>query len=460
MFRHRSLAVLLPVLLVLASAADLGGQAVVGTVRDGSTGQPVTGAMVRLLDGGRWTGALFVTAADGRFRLTAPGPGSFDLRVERIGFAETEVGPVVVEEAETVTFDVIAVARPVRLEGLDVSAGRRRCSLPGDAEGATQTLWAEVRKALDAARWTEQEAGLQFQVAQRTRTLDPRGLRLLEEERRVTTLFGGNSVRSLPPDELGTGGYVREEDDLIYYYGPDAAVLLSDAFLDAHCFQIVEGPDEEPGLVGLAFRPVRERNPDISGVLWIHEATSRLERVEFVYTGLGRRPGAELAGGELRFAELSDGRWIVRDWFIRAPLLGLARQFVAGAFRERVAVTAVQEAGSEVITAQGPDVAWSGDPMAVLALRCPEGALVVGRVQDGEGGAGLAGAVVTAEWMEASGAASLSAVSGEGGGYWVCGPRAGAGLRLTARLGVAGSGWVEVELPRAGWAVRDLVLVR
>ena len=37
------------------------------------------------------------------------------------------------------------------------------------------------------------------------------------------------------------------------YYAPDAEVLLSDAFLENHCFQVLP-PEEER--VGLAFRPL------------------------------------------------------------------------------------------------------------------------------------------------------------------------------------------------------------
>lgn len=373
--------------LLLAPAGLPAQPVVVGTVMDGASRQPVTGAMVRLLEpDGVWTGRMFLTAADGRFRLRAPGPGTYRLRVERIGFEEATAGPVILEADATLTYDVPIGARPVRLEGLDVSAGRRRCTLESDAEGATQALWDEVRKALDAARWTEREAGLRFEVVRRTVRLDPRGERALEEDRRGATLFGGNSVRTLPPEDLAEGGYVRQEDPFIYHYGPDAAVLLSDAFLETHCFRLVEGPEDEPGLVGLEFEPVRGQNPDITGVLWADRTTARLERVEFAYTGLGRRPGADLARGEVHFTELSDGRWIVRDWFIRAPLLGLARQFVAGVLRERVVVDAVQEQGSEVVEASGEEVSWRAD--------VPWGG-VRGVVWDSVAGRALAGAEVT-----------------------------------------------------------------
>jgi hypothetical protein len=207
------------------------------------------------------------------------------------------------------------------------------------------------------------------------------------------------------------GGYVRELESFVHYYGPDAAVLLSDAFLDTHCFGIVDSPDEEPHLVGLGFTPLRQGRPDITGTLLLRRDTGRLERVEFTYTGLGRRPGVELARGAMRFAELPDGRWIVRDWSIRAPLLALERQPVGGAFRERVVVTGVQEQGSEVLSATGPGMSWRPDsastPVAsdVLAGRCGGSAQIVGCVTDGTGGEGVPGAVISAvpaAWPDAT----------------------------------------------------------
>jgi hypothetical protein len=469
-------------LAALLGPHGLAGQTVTGAVTDGATGQPIPGAMVRLMEGDRWTGVLHLTSGDGRFLLRAPAPGSYHLMVERIGFAETVAGPVVLAAGESVAIAVRVDAEPVRLEGLDVSAGRRRCSLRGDAAGATQALWGEIRKALDAARWTEREAGLRFQVVQRTRSLDAKGLRVQDESHRVSTLYGGNSVRTLPPEDLADGGYVREVDENVYHYGPDAEVLLSDPFLDTHCFRIVDPPREEPHLVGLEFQPIRGQDqPDIRGVLWADRATARLERVEFSYTGLGRRPGADQASGALRFAELADGRWIVRDWFIRAPLLGVARQFVGGVLRERLVVEGVQEQGTEVVSASGPDVAWrAADPsggvpglvhggeaegapaapssMTLLAQRCRGTARVVGTVTDGPGGPGVSGAVVTAVLLDHPGAIPLSAVTTPEGGFWLCGPRDTGRVRVVARLGSLGSEPTDVQTSPEGYVVRDLVL--
>jgi hypothetical protein len=70
-------------------------------------------------------------------------------------------------------------------------------------------------------------------------------------------------------------------------FAPSALVaqaLLSDPFLDAYCFRLANDAPE-PGLVGLAFEPVRRRDvADITGTLWLDAADARLRYLEFAYT--------------------------------------------------------------------------------------------------------------------------------------------------------------------------------
>ena len=385
---------ILAVALALAGVAEvasiptaLSAQSVAGRVTESGSDRPVPGAMVRLFTSEGPTGTRHLTAGDGRFRLALPGPGRYEVEVERIGFRPTRAGPVDAVGQAPIRLDVPVPPEPVRLDDLDLSGTRRRCSLEGE-RGATRLVWSEARKALEAVTWTAREAGLRLELERVERTLDARGRTVLDERRRQERAVGGNPVRTLAPEELARGGFVREEDDLLVYYGPDPDLLLSDAFLATHCFQVVEGPEDRPSWIGLAFDPVQDRDgTGVRGVLLLDRATARLERLHFSYTGPPATPGREIAGGEIAFLGLADGRWVVRDWFIQAPVLVRERTVGAGGrVTEEVQVGSVQESGRRVLSVTGPgDLVWRADD--------PTGSLR-GVVLDSIRGGPLAGAGV------------------------------------------------------------------
>ena len=131
---------------------------------------------------------------------------------------------------------------------------------------------------------------------------------------------------ALSPDGTRIAVEVIDDDDGSIYYAPDADVLLSDAFLDTHCMSLVEGEDEAEGLVGLSFEPTQDRGvTDISGVLWLDPADAELQWLDYQYEFLDV-PNSERLGGKIRFSGLPDGTWIVRQWYIRMPILESGRR--------------------------------------------------------------------------------------------------------------------------------------
>jgi hypothetical protein len=143
-------------------------------------------------------------------------------------------------------------------------------------------------------------------------------------------------------------GFVRRNDDgSLDYFGPDAGVLLSDVFLDTHCFRLAEDLDQ-PSALGLAFEPVRAgERADISGTLWLDRETAQLRVLEYAYTWAPWAEALGVAQGRVDFEQLPNGSWIVRRWWIRMPELvqdlGLAREGRTG-----IRVDGVREAGGEV----------------------------------------------------------------------------------------------------------------
>ena len=134
---------------------------------------------------------------------------------------------------------------------------------------------------------------------------------------------------SADPEVLARSGYV--DGDITRgstFFAPDAAILLSDRFLDSHCFRI-QAPekDRRDDLIGLAFEPLRltsdgaRSRVDVRGVLWLDRTSAELRYLEYGYVNLPFDADANRAGGRLEFRPLPDGRWIVWRWYIRTPRL-------------------------------------------------------------------------------------------------------------------------------------------
>lgn len=362
-----------PVLILLlsgvAAASDLVAptevvaQILVGRVTEAGNRRAVVGAIVRILPASGEGGVGVLTDADGRYRVAAPGAGTYSVVVERIGYAVSRFERVAMPASGTLELDLTVQTSAIDLVGFEVTGKGRSCELVATAAVETQAVWDEARKALEAARWTEQAASLRFRIRSREALLDVRSLAVREGDRHIRTEWGPNTVRSLPPQDLSEGGYVRDADDgSLELFAPDAAALLSSEFLATHCLELAAGPDSLPGRIGLRFRPVPGRQQrDIEGALWLDATSFRLEQLDFQYTNLPAWPGVEHAGGMVRFAELPDGRWIVRDWRIRAPVVGIVRSAGLNGTVERLMATGIAERGSEVLVAEGGGITWLAD---------------------------------------------------------------------------------------------------
>jgi hypothetical protein len=180
-------------------------------------------------------------------------------------------------------------------------------------------LWEEVRKALAAAAWTSERGMYRFAWTRFERELAADGRRVLRQRPPVVrSELGPQPFVSIPPEVLAREGFVRVAVDSITYAAPDAGVLLSDAFLDTHCFTLDQRAQGGEQLIGLRFEPIPGRRlPDIEGVLWLGRQTLRLRSVEYRYVNLPWMLDRHNAGGEVYFRGLPNGTWIVNEWTIR-----------------------------------------------------------------------------------------------------------------------------------------------
>lgn len=338
---------------------------------------PVVGAVVYLTEsvGGVTTSALSDQRGMAVFR-NLPG-GVYRIRVEMIGMDSAEEAVGTIEEGANLTRTIRMTARPIALEGLEVDLAGDRCAVRPMEDGElVAQLWDEARKALAATSVTSSKQRYYYETMWYERHLE-RGTETVQSERSerrdgyMTTPY-----ESRPPQDLMSNGFVQRIDGEELFFAPDAAALLSDVFLDAHCFQLVASHPEAQGVVGLGFRPVGDRRsvPDIAGTMWLNVATAELQTLEYVYQYLEPERTAPEVGGRVDFERLPEGTWIVREWWIRMPAMRVQTDFSGRSLRS---IHAFKQTGGLVV---GLRAAPTANP-----LRATSSTGVAGQVLDSLG---------------------------------------------------------------------------
>lgn len=340
-------------LLIGAGASEAGGQVVRGRLLDIDGTTAIGGAMMSLVDGRAQEFDRGLTRESGLYQLVTELPGRYRVRADRIGYATTWSDYFEVSAGDTIVVDVVARVEAISLAGIEAE-GERRCRVRPEEGLAVTRLWDEARKALEAAAWTQDRGYYRYEMMGITREMDRENRRVISEDRSYDGGYRRAPYISLPAEELMEQGFARLTAMESVYWAPDAAVLLSDEFLDTHCFHVTRNEARAPGLIGLAFQPVRGRNlPEISGTLWIDPATAQLEWLDFSYRNLNL-PEALMAGpigGTVEFAALPNGTWIVDSWRIRMPRARTATNPLTGQAQSLLDGITVQ--GGDVLRVHG-----------------------------------------------------------------------------------------------------------
>ena len=323
-------------------------QAVQGQLIDANTGAPVEGALVLLLTQVGEEAGGFLTNDAGRFILQAPDPGVYSLRAERIGYETTVSDSFRLDPGQQFGIRLETSQTAIRLEGIRVE-GNQRCTVrPGEGLQLA-AVWEEARKALTVQDWTEREGSYRFQVTRYERELDPLNETVQSESRQVTSGVIGNPLSSLPAEDLLTNGFIRDLGNRTYdYFAPDASVLLSDQFLDTHCLRLTVDPDRLNEM-GLAFQPAQSGGvPDISGTLWLDAGTAMLRELEFTYTWSPWPEVGEVARGWIQFENLPSGAWVIRNWWIRMPMVTVDLSMALAQKSTGVRLVGIREVGGGI----------------------------------------------------------------------------------------------------------------
>ncbi len=379
------LAIALAVAWTGSVPSALKAQVIRGQIVDSMSGTPVGRGFAVLLDTHGNEVARSLSDRDGRFSLTAPSAGRYWLRSERIGFRASVSEQLELEDGQTLEFTLRVEALPVRLATL-VVPGRDRCNTNPEQGASTVVIWEEIRKALAATVWGDEQELFHYRQYTYQRSLDKRRRRKLDETGRRKSGFADPPFRSVPAEQLASEGYIVERSDGLWYYLPDAHTLLDDQFLNAHCFHVVRDEDDRPGQVGLAFEPMSERRlPDVEGTLWLDEFTSELRELDVRHTRVKYDVRDRRIGGTVGFMMLPSGAWIVREWHVRAPSLSAT---------ENPRSTSGYDAGVDGFTDSGGEIYRVATRDGVSVYEAPV-AVVVGTAFDSTSAAPLARAFVT-----------------------------------------------------------------
>ncbi|HEX2076322.1 MAG TPA: carboxypeptidase-like regulatory domain-containing protein [Longimicrobium sp.] len=331
---------LLALVLALLAPTPLSAQTVRGVLVD-DAGRPVDGMVVGLYPaGGGRAAAGGLTDAEGRFSLSAPAPGRYLVRAERIGYRPA-YAEVDVAAGETAELRLETAVRAFVLTPVEVTADTRCVVRPGAGMRAYE-LWQQAAVALRATELVEDQELVEYTV--RTYRLNLHPTAYSRRHRDPPQRVRGQPFETLSPQELAAHGYMREEGDTVMFYGPDATVLLSDEFQDTHC--LYEQERGRRGLVGVAFEPVEGRTAvDVRGTLWLDARTGELRRVEYEYTGMADGSRRSPSGGRVEFQRLPSGAWIVSRWHIRTTRVLTGRRRAPPSAE---IIADVREAGGEV----------------------------------------------------------------------------------------------------------------
>lgn len=341
--------------LLLASLTALptyvNAQTVLVRVLDGDTGTPVFGALAYLEGADAAVMKTGLTDELGRALFLGLTPGRVRVRIEMIGKATGYSEFFEVAAGATVTQDIRLASSAILLQGIEIEADGGRCRIRPERGLSVAALWDETRKALSAAAFTEDQAVYRYQTASYVRELGLDARTIEKEDRRRSSGYLRTPFESKPAEDLIENGFVQTDQDGQLFFAPDANVLLSDAFLDSHCFRLAAGRGEAEGLVGLRFEPSGGRRGviDISGTLWVDPQTVELQWLEYHYEGLDPDTNSPDVGGRVDFQRLPNGTWIVPEWWIQMPRVGVTYDLRG---RPQTRIVSYRRTGGQVLQVQ------------------------------------------------------------------------------------------------------------
>ena len=353
---------------VFARGAE--GQSLAGTVRDSVGRLPIPGAIVALLDSAGGTVVRGLTNERGEYRVSYR-DSVRTVRLVRIGFTPREIPAPPRAGAET-RLDLSMLALPSLIQPVHVVANSR-CRARRDRVEALG-LWEQARAGLLATIVAREENPAKVVRLGFYRVMDGNSDRIerMRVEADSAEATGKTYVAAHAAADFVRHGFSTDSLASGTYFGPDADVLLSDAFAGAYCFQIADPVRSRPNEIGLRFVPAdhRKGRVDIDGTLWIDSVARALVDVEYRYLNVEAGAVRFRPGGYVSFRSMRNGVVMIDRWWIR--VVSASRDSTLDARYDRVVYHDwyfAEEDGGELARASWPDgLRWRA-PLGTLRVR-------------------------------------------------------------------------------------------
>jgi hypothetical protein len=298
------------------SAPTASAQELRGTVRDSASRQPISTVVLILADSAGKPIVRNLTNERGEFRVQLP-VGARRLQLLRIGFRPRDVAlPAPIDGV--VNLDLAMRMIPTLLDPVQVTDSPN-CPRRDD-RAAALALWDQARSALLAAVVARETEHTVMKRLHFDRQMGQDGFTPVSQAVHVDSSSGARPfVATRPASEFIERGFVDDSANVAIFNGPDADVMLDDAFPRGYCFQLATPDRDRPHQVGLAFEAAAHKRGrvDVEGAVWIDSTTRSLVEIVFRYVGIDRRFEKYEPGGRVSFHTMADGIPIIDRWSIR-----------------------------------------------------------------------------------------------------------------------------------------------
>ncbi|WP_425153589.1 carboxypeptidase-like regulatory domain-containing protein [Candidatus Palauibacter sp.] len=253
-------------LLAPPVAAQEPGARLTGILVSEADGAPVDGAVVSLADLNDVVVWETLSNEGGAFSLPLPPPGTYRVRVSRIGYASWTSGPVRIDSAQTSgPLRLEIPVRPIPLPELMVTEQNNCPTTPEERRRAFE-LYESVLPILASMSTAETGDSLLVRMERPVRIWKRGRFRYTQD---TVTIMVSEALSNASPGHLEAYGYADiVGDSMTTFYAPDGVALASPGFLATHCLSTAEAGTGAEVTAGLAFEPRPGREVvDVRGVL-------------------------------------------------------------------------------------------------------------------------------------------------------------------------------------------------